>query len=182
VPQATQGQEGAGEPPPYRPSRVGPPGPGAAPKRPSRWLDRIVGVVLGLLLGLAVIIVFVFEGSEGTIDAPRISGIDTGQRQTGPPLGGATRLPLVRVIDGMPPPSGPVRLDFKQGSTARFVVDSDQQIGIEITGYGVSRRVGAAQTIVAFRAAKPGQYPVVVSPSHIDVATLHVARHPSEAP
>jgi hypothetical protein len=176
VPQAAQGQEGAGEPSPYRPRRVGPPGPGAAPKRPSRWLDRIVGVVLGLLLGLAVIVVFVFKGSEGTIDAPRISGIDTGQPQPSRPLGGATRLPLVQVIDGMPPPSGPVRLAFKQGGTARFVVDSDQRIGIEITGYGVSRTVGPGQTVVAFRAKSLGQYPIVVAPSHIDVATMRVAQ------
>ena len=176
MPQAAQGQEGAGEPSPYRPGRVGPAGPGAAPKRPSRWLDRIVGVVLGLLLGLAVIVVFVFKGSEGTIDAPRISGIDSGQPQPGLPLGGSTRLPLVRVIDGTPPPSGPVRLGFKQGGTARFVVDSDQQIGIEISGYGVSRTVGPGRTIVAFRASKLGQYPVVVASSHIDVATMHVAQ------
>ena len=76
----------------------------------------------------------------------------------------------------MPPSSGPVRLDFKQGRTARFFVDSDQQIGIEITGYGVSRTVGPGRTIVAFRATKLGQYPVVVASSHIDVATMHVAR------
>jgi hypothetical protein len=133
-------------------------------------------VVLGVLLGLAVIVVFVFKGSEGTIDAPRISGINTGQPRPGLPLGGGTRLPLVRVIDGMPPPSGPVRLEFKQGGTARFVVDSDQPIGIEITGYGVSRQAATGRTIVAFRAAKPGQYPVVVAPSQIGIATMQVAR------
>jgi hypothetical protein len=69
-----------------------------------------------------------------------------------------------------------VRLDFKQGRTARFVVGSDQEIGIEIPGYGVSRTVGPGRTLVAFKASKRGQYPVVVSASHIDVATLHVAR------
>jgi hypothetical protein len=176
VPRFAQGQEGAGEPPPYRPRRVGPPGPRDAPKRPSRWLDRVIGVVLGFVLGIAVIVVFVFKGSEGTIDAPRISGIDTGQPRPGLPLGGPARLPLVRVINGTPPSSGPVRLDFEQGRTARFLVDSNAQIGIEISGYGVGRTVGPGRTVVAFRASKPGQYPVVVSASHIDVATLRVAR------
>ena len=178
-----QGQPGGGEPEPYRPRRVGPPGPGPepVPRRPSRWLERIVGVLLGLLLGLAVIVVFVFKGSEDTIDAPRISGIDSGpaggsgEPRPGLPLGGA-RVPLVRVIHGAPPPSGPVRLDFKQGRAARFVLDSDAGIAIAIPGYGVNREVDAGRTLIAFRASRPGQYPVVVASSHIDIATLRVAR------
>jgi hypothetical protein len=174
VPRSVEGQNEAGEPAPYRPRKIGPPGPGPT-KRPSRWLDRIIGVFLGLVLGIGVIVVFVFKGSEGTIDAPRISGIGTGQPRPGLPLA-SPRVPLVRVIAGAPPSSGPVRLDFKQGRMARFVVGSDQEIGIEIPGYGVSRTVGPGRTLIAFKASKRGQYPVVVSASHIDVATLHVAR------
>ena len=41
-------------------------------------MDRIIGVLLGLLLGIGVVAVFVFKGSEGTIDAPRISGVGAG--------------------------------------------------------------------------------------------------------
>ncbi len=175
MPRSAEGQNEAGEPAPYRPRKIGPPGPGPATKRPWRWLDRIIGVVVGLVLGIGVIVVFVFKGSETTIDAPRISGIDSGQPRPGLPLG-SPRVPLVRVIGGAPPSSGPVRLDFKQGRTARFVVGSDQEIGIEIPGYGVSRTVGPGRTLVSFKASKRGQYPVVVSASHIDVATLHVAR------
>jgi hypothetical protein len=37
-----------------------------------RRTDRIIGVVLGLLLGLAIVILFVFFGSQDTIDAPSI--------------------------------------------------------------------------------------------------------------
>jgi hypothetical protein len=133
-------------------------------------------VVLGLLLGIAVIVVFVFKGSESTIDAPRISGIDRGQPGAGPAPGGRAPLQLVRVIDGRPPPSGPVRLDFEQGATARFLVDSNAPVAIEIPGYGVSRTLGQGRTVVAFAARKPGQYPVVVSDSMIDIATLRVAR------
>lgn len=133
-------------------------------------------MVLGLLLGIAVIVVFVFKGSESTIDAPRISGIDHGQRAAGPARGGRAPLQLVRVIDGRPPPRGPVRLDFEQGGTARFLVDSDAPVAIEIPGYGVSRTLGQGRTVVAFAARKPGQYPVVVSDSMIDIATMRVAR------
>ncbi len=39
-----------------------------------RARDRAIGIVLGILLGLAVVIAFVFFGSRDTIDAPSISG------------------------------------------------------------------------------------------------------------
>ena len=143
-----------------------------AAKRPHRWLDRTIGVVLGLALGLGVIVLFVFEGSEGTIDAPRISGIE-GTNQGQP--GGGGRVQLVRVIDGKPPPSGPVRVDFRQGEKARFLVASNVATGIEISGYGVSRTVGPGRTLVSFQARKSGQYPILVSASKIDIATLRVA-------
>jgi hypothetical protein len=133
-------------------------------------------VVLGLLLGIGVIVVFVFKGSESTIDAPRISGIDHGQPGAGPAQGRPASLQLVRVIDGRPPPSGPVRLDFRQGGAARFLVDSDAPVAIEIPGYGVGRTLGEGRTVVAFAARKPGLYPVVVSGSMIDIATMRVAR------
>ncbi|MGH2992775.1 MAG: hypothetical protein ACRDL1_04485 [Solirubrobacterales bacterium] len=43
-----------------------------------RHRDRIIGVVLGILLGIAVVIIFVFYGSQDTIDAPSID-------ENGPP-------------------------------------------------------------------------------------------------
>ena len=143
-------------------------------KRPSRWLERGIGILLGLALGIGVIVVFVFEGSEGTIDAPRISGVE------GTPAGAGgsaqpARVPLVRVIAGKPPASGPVRLDFKQGRRARFVVDSDQELGLEVVGYGVSRIVGPGRTLVSFAVRKTGQFPIVDSASEISFASLRVA-------
>jgi hypothetical protein len=177
---SAQHKEGA-EPSNYGPRKVGPPGPGPAPPprgRRSRWLDRILGVFLGIVVGLGVIVVFVFKGSEGTIDAPRISGVDTGKPGTNPGAGlpfGA-KVPLVKIVGGAPPASGPVRLDFKQGREARFAVDSDQELGLSIPGYGVDRTVKDGRTFLAFRASKPGQFPIVVAASHIDVATLHVVR------
>ena len=34
--------------------------------------DRLIGIVLGVLLGLAIVAVFVFAFSEDTVDAPSI--------------------------------------------------------------------------------------------------------------
>ena len=62
------------------PLRVSTPPPTPATAgRPHRRLDLLLGIVLGIVLGLAVISGFVFLGSEGSIDAPRIKGVDTGK-------------------------------------------------------------------------------------------------------
>jgi hypothetical protein len=67
-----------------------PPAP-TTPRR-HRRLDLAIGILLGLVLGLAVISAFVFLGSEGSIDAPRITGVDTGKpsRSTTPDSGAGT--------------------------------------------------------------------------------------------
>jgi hypothetical protein len=46
--------------------------------------DRAVGIALGIVLGLAVIILFLFLGSRNTIDEPSLSGGATTQTQTQP--------------------------------------------------------------------------------------------------
>jgi hypothetical protein len=51
-----------------------------------RRLDLALGILVGLVLGVGLVAAFVFVGSEGTIDAPRISGVDTGKpAQQAPP-------------------------------------------------------------------------------------------------
>jgi len=49
-----------------------------------RVSDRVLGIALGILLGLAVIIVFLLLGSRNTIDEPSLSGGGTTQSQTQP--------------------------------------------------------------------------------------------------
>ncbi len=44
-----------------------------------RRTDLVVGIVLGIVVGLAVVAAFVFLGSEGTVDSPRINGVNTGK-------------------------------------------------------------------------------------------------------
>jgi hypothetical protein len=36
--------------------------------------DRAIGIVLGILLGIVIILLFLFLGSRSTIDQPSISG------------------------------------------------------------------------------------------------------------
>jgi len=139
----------------------------------SRWPDRILGVALGVLLGIAVVVAFVFLGSEDTIDAPRISGVDGGGHRSG---GRQPPPPVVRVIGGAPPASGPARLAARQGQRVRFAVDSDIPIEIAVPGYRVREQVGTGRETIAFRADRRGQFPVVVAQSKIAVATLRVAR------
>jgi hypothetical protein len=50
----------------------------------TRFGDRAIGIALGVLLGLAVIILFLFLGSRTTIDEPSISDGPTTQTQTQP--------------------------------------------------------------------------------------------------
>jgi hypothetical protein len=137
-------------------------------------LERAIGIVLGLILGVGVVTAFVFLGSEETIDAPRISGVET-QPQPDLSLPERERLPAVRVIDGAPPPSGPVRLDFERGKRVRFRVVSDAPVGIAIPGYGLSSTVDSG-TFVSFRATRAGEFPVIVSASNIRIASLRISR------
>jgi hypothetical protein len=46
--------------------------------------DRVIGIALGIVLGLAVIVLFLFLGSRNTIDEPSLSGGGTTQTQTQP--------------------------------------------------------------------------------------------------
>jgi hypothetical protein len=46
--------------------------------------DRAIGIVLGIVLGIAVIILFLFLGSRNTIDEPSLSGGATRQTQSQP--------------------------------------------------------------------------------------------------
>jgi len=42
--------------------------------RSRRIGDRAIGIALGILLGLVVIVIFLFLGSRNTIDEPSLSG------------------------------------------------------------------------------------------------------------
>jgi uncharacterized membrane protein required for colicin V production len=39
--------------------------------------DRVLGIALGILLGLVIILLFLFLGSRDTIDEPSVSGDTT---------------------------------------------------------------------------------------------------------
>ncbi len=150
-------------------------------KRGTKRIDLAVGITLGIVLGFAVIIAFVFYGSEGTIDAPRISGVNTGKPTSRPksrsrpaPKRHPVSIPTVRVISGAPPPMGPTRLHFRRGELVRFRILTDGPIGVEIPGYGIDQTVESSADI-SFRARRSGQFPVILTVSHINVAELRIA-------
>ena len=147
-----------------------------------RWRDRVIGVVLGLILGVGVVVAFVFVFSEQTVDAPSLSGNGggghgggngggAGGRGTGPPP-----VATVRVIAGAPPASGPAELHYRKGDLVRMQLVSDAAVGVELLGYGIERTVPAGRpATIRFKASRPGNFPLLVTASHIDVARITVA-------
>jgi hypothetical protein len=148
-----------------------------------RWRDRVIGIVLGLILGVGIVTAFVFVYSERTVDAPSISAKSGG----GAARGGGKGQPsprskpspppvaTVRVINGAPPPSGPAELHYGKDELVRLQVISDGTVGVELMGYGINRTIEAGKpAMISFKAGKPGNFPLIVTASHIDVARITV--------
>jgi hypothetical protein len=146
--------------------------------------DRAIGILLGVVLGIAIVVVFVFFGSEGTIDAPRISHGST--TSTAParhkpkpkpkPHGPKTVTADVPIAGGAPPTSGPAQVDAHQNDRVKLQVSSDASIGVELLGYDISTTLEAGKpSTISFKATKTGNFPLIVSASHIAVAQIRVA-------
>jgi hypothetical protein len=144
-----------------------------------RWRDRVIGILLGLILGVGIVTAFVFVYSERTVDAPSISGDGGGGgAHAGGGGGGKTSPPpvsTVRVIDGAPPPSGPAELHYGRGDLVRLRVISNGTIIVELMGYGIDRTVEAGKpALISFKASRAGNFPLFVTASHIGVAEIRV--------
>ena len=144
-----------------------------------RWRDRAIGIILGLILGVGIVTAFVFVYSEQTVDAPSIShdrGGGNGRTHAGG--GGRPQPPpvaTVRVINGAPPASGPTELHYAKGDLVRLRVISNGMVAVELMGYGISRTVEAGTpATISFKASKTGNFPLVVTASHIGVAEIRV--------
>jgi hypothetical protein len=73
------------------------------------------------------------------------------------------------------PSSGPAELHYRTGDPVRLSVVSDTTITVALLGYGINRTVAANRpTAISFRAQRPGNYPLVVTASHIAVARITV--------
>jgi hypothetical protein len=149
------------------------------------WGDRILGIVLGVLLGAGTVVVFVFVFSEQTVDAPSISDEDGtgragGRAAKGGQGGGAGRPPpppveTVRIVGGVPPAAGPAQLDYRQGERVRLRIVSDQTVRLQALGLGIDRTARPGRpTAWRFKASKAGDFALVVLPSRIDVARISV--------
>ena len=85
----------------------------------------------------------------------------------------------VRVIDGVPPASGPAELHYRRDEVVRLRVVSDGTVGVELIGYGIDRTIAAGEpALIRFKASKPGNFPLVVAASRIDVARITVGAPP----
>jgi hypothetical protein len=167
----------------------------------SRWTDRIVGIVVGVVLGLGVLVYFVFVHSEGTIDAPKVNegkagpttGGETGSESNLPAHPGSPEepaeepagkqgggqkpkpIPVVKVIGGAPPTgSGPKQLHFTKGEKVRFVIDTSEPFSFEIKGLGITQSIESTSTI-SFKATKAGQFPVIATATLIGVADILIS-------
>jgi hypothetical protein len=146
-----------------------------------RWRDRVIGIVLGLIVGVGIVTAFVFVYSEQTVDAPSISGNGGDGQARGGGAGKPSPPPVatVRVIDGAPPASGPAQLHYGKGDLVRLRVISNGTVGVELMGFGISRTIEAGNpAMISFKASKPGNFPLVVTASHIGVAEIRVGAPP----
>ncbi|HEY5332984.1 MAG TPA: hypothetical protein VIJ21_05495 [Solirubrobacterales bacterium] len=165
-----------------------------SPRR--RWTDRIIGITIGVVLGLGVLVYFVFVHSEGTIDAPKINSSESSQapgeslpahpgspkqtatgepKQTTNPQKQRRPVPIVKVVGGAPPTgSGPEQLNFKQNEQIRFEIETDEPFSFEIRGLGVKQSIESS-SIISFKAHKSGQFPVISTSTLIGVADLLIA-------
>jgi hypothetical protein len=142
-----------------------------------RWHDRVIGIALGLILGVGIVTGFVFIYSEETVDAPSISSEEGTGEAGGEGQGSGSRSPVatVRVIDGLPPASGPAELHYRRNELVRLRVVSNGTVGVKLMGYGIDRTIAAGEpALIRFRASKPGNFPLVVAASLIHIARLTV--------
>jgi hypothetical protein len=165
-----------------------------SPRR--RWTDRILGIAVGILLGLGVLVYFVFVHSEGTIDAPKVNS--SGTEQTLPSEGTLPEhpgspeepakeaqkpkkpppkpVPVVKVIGGAPPiGAGPKHLDFTKGEKVRFEIDTNEPFTFEIKGLGITQSIEKS-SVISFKATKAGQFPVISTTTLIGVADLLIKK------
>jgi hypothetical protein len=168
-----------------------------SPRR--RWTDRILGIAVGILLGLGVLVYFVFVHSEGTIDAPKVNS--SGTEQTLPSEGTLPEhpgspeepakeaqkpkkkprppqkpVPVVKVIGGAPPiGAGPKELNFTKGEKVRFEIDTNEPFTFEIKGLGITQSIEKS-SVISFKATKAGQFPVISTTTLIGVADLLIKK------
>jgi hypothetical protein len=166
-----------------------------SPRR--RWTDRLLGIAVGIVLGLGVLVYFVFVHSEGTIDAPKVNSSESERTlpaegalpaHPGSPEQPAEEapkpknepkkkpVPVVKVIGGAPPiGAGPKQLDFTVGEKVRFEIDTNEPFTFEIKGLGLTQSIEES-SIVSFKATKPGQFPVISTTTLIGVADLLIKK------
>lgn len=128
----------------------------------------MIGILVGIILGLGVLVYFVFFHSEGTIDAPTI-----GSPRSGAPSG---------QIPGRPRPAHP-KSPQRQGDPSprdaeaqeQARIETDEPFSFEIRGLGTPGRIDRTSTS-SFKATKGRQFPVIATARLIGVGGLLIGR------
>jgi hypothetical protein len=171
-----------------------------------RWTDRVLGILVGVLLGLGVLVYFVFVHSEGTIDAPKINeggAASAGGESTLPAHPGSPELPAEGEPVGKPASEGNGKEGSGQGNAPVPVVEVIG--GAPPTGSGPKqlhyvqgerasflletsepfsfeiKGLGITESIehtatISFNATKTGQFPVIATATLIGVADIQISR------
>ena len=159
------------------------------------WVDWVVGILVGVVLGLGVLVYFVFVHSEGTIDAPKVNegkaATTTSAEESDLPAHPGSPeepaespkkkpdeqpkpIPVVKVIGGESP-TGPKQLHFTKGEKVRFEIETAEPFSFEIKGLGITQSIESTST-VSFKATKAGQFPVIATATLIGVADILIAK------
>jgi hypothetical protein len=133
----------------------------------SRRAELTLGIALGVLLGVAIVVGFVFLGSEDTVDAPSI------KNGSGAPA--PAPAPMTIVLRNAKPVGGVQRLEYKQGQRVRFSVSSDVADEIHVHGYDHMKDVAASGSVsFDFPAKLEGVFEVELEGRQEQIAELRV--------
>jgi hypothetical protein len=157
--------------------------------------DRRLGIGIGLVLGVAAVILFVFVFSDDTVDAPAVDESKTAQTTTAPaddegdrPDKQATRPekpeepdepeepPLATIeVAGGAPVGGVQTLETGKGEQIAFEVVSDVADEVHVHGYDISKDVEAGGKVrFSFVAEIDGIFEVEMENAGVQIAELRV--------
>lgn len=142
--------------------------------------DRRLGIGIGLLLGVAAVILFVFVLSDDTVDAPAVNDTTRAQTTTGdqpktkPEKPAEPPLPTIEVVGGQPT-GGVETLEVDKGETVEFLVRSDVAEHVHVHGYDLFEDIAAGGNVkFSFVAEIDGIFEVELEDSATQIAELRV--------
>jgi hypothetical protein len=141
--------------------------------------DRRLGIGIGLVLGVAAVILFVFVLSDDTVDAPAVdetipAQTTTKPASTKPDKPAKPSLPTIEVVGGQPK-GGVEELEADKGETVEFRVRSDIAEHVHVHGYDLFKDIAAGGMVkFSFVAEIDGIFEIELEDSAVQIAELRV--------